>query len=268
SINSDVAGLFENLAAGESVDAKVQASIARENEKLKEYAIKLIGKLPTNHPGNGEFSHPISVANMVSASLDLLERPLSTIQREEITRLGDEYDEAYALANASYGESTYQLERFLDEFELKERFVSSLYDSLDPDQADAVVDPRIRGRVQLDALSPSVMLMGRTQPMAVRTRAELRDRLIDRAAELLPVGRDRLSQLAVFDDWVRELDPILEPQPRHLLDMYRADEVTVAGRAQLRAMKQLAETLELDESERGTLRDLQLMLVPRMRAEE
>ncbi len=263
-IDDDVVKLEAALAAGEGLDAEAQQRIFAQQAKLQSYAIKLIGKLPTHASGNGEFSHPISVANMISAYLDVGEQPLSNSQRGEITSLGEEYNRSFDDLNSGYDDSTYQLEKLLDEVSLKNDFVSQMYGALDPDQADFVVRPSIRGRAALDTFSPAVMLMMKATPLSVDSPADLRSALVARVSAQFPDDQDRLANSRVFDTWVQEVESLLEPQPRYLHGMFKAEEATVAGYAQIRALKALADELGLSEEARARLRELQLMVVPRV----
>ncbi|MEM7167126.1 MAG: hypothetical protein AAF581_16815 [Planctomycetota bacterium] len=263
-IDEEVAKLAAARAAGEEVDPEVWRRISDENTKLRAYALGLVNKLPTHASGNGEFTHPLSTANLLSAYLDATELPLTVEQREAIADLGRDYDSAFAATSASYNESTFGLQKLLDELDLKREFLDQAFDSLDAQQYDAMMRPEIRGKVRMDVLSPGVMLSRTSEAMVVGSRSELRNQLVERVAKQFKLPADTVARSAAFDHWIRELDSVLDPVQPGMASVYTVDQATVAGRAQLAAMQALSLELDLTPAQRQRLQNVTHLVVPRV----
>src|SRR5687767_4808876 len=69
------------------------------------------GKIPSQAPFNGEFTHPLVVANLTGALLEAAGMPLSEAQAAAIARLGEDYERQYDQKQAEYGADTPALKK-------------------------------------------------------------------------------------------------------------------------------------------------------------
>jgi hypothetical protein len=107
--------LLASLEKGEPISQEMQAKIAAENGKLVRLAAGVLGKIPTHALANGEFSHPLVLANLLNAVLDDSGFPLTKAQKDAISRIGGGYDDAYERLQQGYTKDTPELEKVVDE---------------------------------------------------------------------------------------------------------------------------------------------------------
>ena len=69
-INDLLIDVSKKMNEGLPIDVDLQQKVAEQNQKLVKYYAKIMGKIPTNSPINGEFSHPITTANIMAAMLE------------------------------------------------------------------------------------------------------------------------------------------------------------------------------------------------------
>ncbi len=265
-LGKDLVELAKVFDEGGTPDAELASRVAEQNQNLRDFALQVIGQLPTNNSGNGEFTHPVAQANLVAAILARGEHPLSTGQTDSIARQGAIFDDALERATLSYTESTPGLQKLLDEVELKESFRQGMRDVLTADQLAEIFHPETEGRVGLDLFSSGVMMnhVGRT--VTVSSADELRPALMDRVKTLLDVSEaDLAANQSVFDTWVSEVRPLLDTAVSvNRVGSYNIGEGVVAGRAQLRALEALSSLLQLSEEARATLVNSSTFFVPRL----
>ena len=89
-INALLLDLIERDMKGLGPSADFQAKIMKENSRLLKLAAGIMGKIPTERIGNGEFTHPLILSNVMAAMLDNAELSLTDAQRAEVAFLGDE----------------------------------------------------------------------------------------------------------------------------------------------------------------------------------
>src|SRR5687768_4108707 len=123
--------------------------------KLQKFAFAAVGKLPTyGAAGNGEFTHPIAMANLIAEHLRSADLPLSEAQIGDIGTFGEEYDFEWERLHTTYGPETYRLEKILDELEAKQRFFMKVLALLTPEQRAVIAPPAVHNRFMLDLHSP------------------------------------------------------------------------------------------------------------------
>ena len=252
-MNALVLELFESIEKGETPDAELQEKIRAENNKLVRYAAQIMGKIPTHSPINGEFSHPITLANLMGAMLERGDLALTEEQTRTMARLGNDYEGDYDALDSSYNESTPRLEKLVDELELKRDTMRSMENVLTDAQREAVIQPAIHDRLQLDPLSPATMAAMLARPKNVSSLEELRGRLPGYFSEWFGVSDEHTEALGgIADAWIENMKPILAPdgKPDKFLHL---DRTITAGRAQVEAMKQLLSLPELGEKARKAI---------------
>ncbi len=245
--------LYESIEKGETPDAELQDKIRAENNKLVRYAAQIMGKIPTHSPINGEFSHPITLTNLMGAMLERGDFPLTEEQTRAMAQLGNEYEAHYDRLGSSYDESTPRLEKLVDELELKRDTMRGMENVLTDAQRDAVIQPAIHDRLQLDPLSPATMATMLARPKNVKSLEELRGRLPGYLSEWFGVSEEHTAALGgIADTWIENMKPHLAPSGKRERFLH-LDQTIAAGRAQVKAMKQLLLLPELGEKARKAI---------------
>ncbi len=266
-INNIVTPLIDDIAAGRPVSASSQIDVQVENQKLVRYAVSLIDKIPSNAPMpvNGEFTHPINLINFIAAMLENAGLPLSERQRTQIAAIGNSYDSEYAAVNATYGESTWELTKILDELSLKRDTMLEVENRLTADQLEIVAIPKIQNRVRLDTLSPVNMVIMNIQAMLVDERSKVQSRIRTGLVENLGVPSELLDgNTDLLARYEQDLDSILAPVQRETAEFLHLDDILVAGRAQERLLADLVARETLTEELLASIGSLQAWAIPQV----
>lgn len=250
--------IVEAVAAGEQPPRELGIEFAKANQVLAVTALAVNGQLPTHVTGNGEYTHPYVMGNLIAANLEQAGLPLDATQAARVAQLGEGYDAAWEQQQRGYSEDTWQLQKVLDEVELKHGVTQQVRQALSPDQVDSLGDARLRDRAQVDVFSPAAMLGGLVQPVVGADPAELRTKLIGIAAQALGVTTaDVEPHAGVFDRWIAAATT----DPAQFLEL--AD-VVRAGRAQEQVLRELALRLQVDDEVVQKLRERGLVYVPKL----
>ena len=264
------ADLIDKLEKGEDLQSSsLPIELAKANQKLVPFALKLNGKLPTHASGNGEFTHPIANWNLLAERLDLAGVPLSERQIRDLNRLGEDYDRDWAALQDGYGADALDIEKVLDELEIKKKYSDRVEDRLTAKQKDVIVNPVYRHMYAVDVHSPMLVIVGRAITVKKPTKDEVGDSAYRKFVEgfgLEDAGVTKESP--IFDRWLQAVDPILEPVPAQTADLFRYPEAIIAGRAQVAAMKEVLASFPLDDGTRTKIRSYEGLVVPRLIAPE
>lgn len=263
SLNALLAEVFERFQRGEAIDPELQKKVAAENAKLLQYAGAVTGKIATQSPLNGEFTHPITTANLMAAMLERAGAPLSPEQLAAFERLGAAYDAEYDALQESYGEDVPRLQKIVDELELKRAAIGKLEGVLGEEQKRTIFRPETRDRLQVDILSPATSAILIARPVDLANREGLPGTIASVAKEYELEGVDEAALREIADAWIRDLEPILaEPVgPREPL---RLDQIIAAGKAQAKAARALAALPGLSEKSRAAILASPGWSVPRL----
>lgn len=255
-INGLLGDLFDREKSGQA-STEVQVALAQENMKLQKFAFAAIGKLPTHASGNGEFTHPIALANLISEHLKAAGVPFTERQAADLTAFGEEYDLEWERLQSGYGPDAYKLEKILDELEAKHRFFDRALGIMTPEQRAVIAPPEYHDLMMIDVHSPILMLATVARPYAIESAADLRAKLITGLAKQYELGEDEHVLLApLADRMVVEVMPRLKPMDsKDEVQLYPYAEAIVAGRAVLKLRKDLPAALALDDEARARLRD-------------
>lgn len=260
--------LFASLGKGEPVSPEMQKKIAEENNKLVRLAAGVMGKIPTHAPFNGEFSHPLLLANLMSAVLDESGVPLTKAQREAVARVGVGYDTEYDLLQEGYTQETSELEKMVDEVALKHEHMSRIRQALTPEQHDAALPPDLVDRMQFDVLSPGVSTILTAQPKSFQSAEEARSQFQTKLMKELGIDEQLAASLnEPFDDWQREVEPLLAPRPGNQ-GPPRLDQALLAAQAQVSLLKKLLAAPGLDDKARAAILALRTWVVPQVSEKE
>ena len=264
-----IKSLNEIMAArkeGREPSPEVMKNIQKHNQKLIDYYVKVLRKLPTHMSANGEFVHPINTANIIAAALQAAGKPLSEAQVKQVVALGEEYESSWDKLQSGYDAGTLKLEKVVDELELKQKFYDSMVALLQPDQREVVIDPATHDYMQLDMYSPSLSLVQNLAPVYRPTLEEVRTTLIDEVSKEMGLNKDLVSaQGYVLDTWLTDCGSMLDPRTEAEVGMLKTQECIKYGRVQIKAFKALIEALRPDEKQLGLMRDFADIAILRVR---
>ncbi len=257
--------LAENIRDGKEMSPELLEKIGEHNQALIAYWARIRKALPTYASVNGEFSHPINMANMLAAHLELAGMPLSDAQIAAIQKLGAEYDSRWEETTKAYDVSTFELQKLLDEGELKEWFKGEMLGVCTPQQRAVAVPPEIDGLVGLDIYSAGVMLQMNVNDVRAPDTETMNDRLKDEVAKLTGIERAVLDGAEfLFNDWVVTLQAQLTPRPQAQMNQYHIGEVLKSARAQLKVYKELYASYAQDAEVKKRVHDSARILYPRI----
>ena len=262
-MNPHLADLTKAILDGQDPPPEVMQKIQEQNRRiLSEYG-KIIGKLPTNSGYNGEFTHPIYFMNMLAAQLEAAGDPLTEQQIEEIVSFGEEFDSRWAKLQEGYTDTTWMLTKILDEAELKDWFVTRMFEVTTPDQEAVARPPEVKGYLGLDLYSVGLMLSGHVRPIARADQLQVREQLKEDLVDLVGLTQEQLGTVDyLFDDWLNSLATQLQPRPKPQTDIHQTSEVLASGRAQITAMKALETNFAFTHEERAKYRVVQRIALP------
>jgi hypothetical protein len=261
-LGSLVKTVLAKQAAGEDPTAEA-IDLAKENVKLQKLALALNGKLPTHTTGNGEFTHPVVLANLMASALEGAGLPLTDDQAQAIAAIGDEYDGKWSAIQATYGATTPVLEEILDELELKKTFCDRMDALLTAAQSAALFDPDTRDELQLDLYSPMLMLLGVAAPLGMASAGDLEAPVVSgwlASWKVDDVRRPDLERL--FAAWLAASAPRTVPAAQVPFVKY-ADAMN-AGRATVVTMKDALRTLVPTADQTKAILASKKFVVPRL----
>jgi ferric-dicitrate binding protein FerR (iron transport regulator) len=253
----------EIISSEISKDQAIQ--IATENQKLVPFALKINGKFPTHASGNGEFSHPLPHWNLIAERLEAAGVPLSDRQLSRVAKLGEAYDAQWDRLQSTYTTETLDLEKVIDELEIKKTYSDKLEDLLTREQREAIADPSVRHVNSLDVYSPVLLAAGRCKPIAKETKEGIRKSAIAKWSEQWKLDASQTeANSAVFDSWLADVDSRLAPVPERLINWFNIGDVIVSGRAQIKVMKDLLGKGTLQDASKEKISKEVFILVPRL----
>src|SRR5581483_10293454 len=103
--------VIDAQAKGEQIPSDTLKKLVDANGKLQGLAAAVNGHFPTHTPGNGEYTHPYVLGNLMAKQLELAGLPLDDGQVDAIAQIGADFDARYATLQAGYGDSTLLLEK-------------------------------------------------------------------------------------------------------------------------------------------------------------
>ena len=187
--------------AGKPVPKETMLRLQENVEKMRTYEYRTIDKLPTAALHNGEFTHPISMTNLVASLLANAGLPLTPEQVSAIEKLGAAFDAQFARLRQGWGKDVPRVRRMLEEYRLKGRFKDDLDAALTAEQRAALLDPAYRGIAGLDLNDPTLMILHSTIVVTGADAAQIK-------AKLGPIVRRALGLAA--DAAAPALDGLLD----------------------------------------------------------
>jgi hypothetical protein len=255
------------LAQGKEIDPETGAKIKEQNDRLIAFYAKVINKLPTHAGTNGEFTHPINLVNILAGQLAQAGLPLSDEQKQELSKLGAEFDKRWEALEAGYNETTWALQKLVDEADLKQWFYEKMFEVTTAEQRNTAVPPELQGLIGLDLYSPGLMLQGNIMPLREPDMQAMKVSLKASVSEFTAISRETLDGAEyIFDDWLNALQ--LQPMTQLELGQWRTLPVIKAGKAQLAGLHALDEGVVNDEELRKKFRFMQRIVVPQLVKQE
>jgi hypothetical protein len=255
--------LEEAIRRGESLPQARLEELQQHNMKLVRHHLLLNEKLPTHAQVNGEFSHPISLANMLDAQLKQAGHPLTDVQRAAISAHGKTFDALWERAQQGYTDSTFRLEKIIEEVELKQWFNERMMSELTSEQRETAVPSQIAGYVGLDLYSPGLLFQASMMPVTERDEQELPDALKDRLEDAYGLATERLDAAEhLFTHWLQQYPA--KQATGHEGALFHVDEVLAAARGQLAVMKELHAVYAETDEQRAAIASSATVFVPRL----
>lgn len=258
--------LIEKLRNGEEITREDQMQIGRVNGRLVQFALGLDDKLPT-HAGNvnGEYTHPVVMFNMLAAQLEEAGLPLDQSQQATLRTLGEAYEANWLSAEARYTESTFALQKLIDELELKQSTMDQAFAMLRSDQRDAVINPVTRGYAMVDLYSPGLMLATHITPASATTQDEIKSALGEILQSALKLEENTIQSVDyLLADYARATSGLVAEETLSPWTMgVKFEEAMIAAKAQLALTQALMTSLSLSEEQRIELRDDTTIVIPR-----
>jgi len=243
--------LIQASEKGDALDPELQKKVQAENAKLVALAASVMGKIPTHSPINGEFTHPLILSNLMGSVLEAAGVPLSKNQKAVVAGLGAEYEQAYAGKQAGYNQETSQLEKTIDELELKRDCMLKIRETMTAGQRSELTPAEIQD-FPMDVLSPGVSTQLLAQARTYRSAEDVRSKFpaaILKNYEIDPSLGSSLNE--AFDSWYKEVEPLLTPRAKQ--GGPRLDETATAGRAQVNLLKRILELPDLSDKTRKAI---------------
>ncbi|MDF1700064.1 MAG: sigma-70 family RNA polymerase sigma factor [Planctomycetota bacterium] len=264
-VGSSVHKILARKEAGEAVPKEVYLALQENVERMRKFEYRTIGKMPTAAKHNGEFTHPITIANLVAATLASAGQPLRDPQVARIEALGLRFEREFAAQRDRHPAGTPRVARMLAEYRLKGRFTADLAEVLDAEQRAVVYDPATRGIAGLDLHDPTLMILHTSPVIAGANVDEIAGKLFDLLARKLDLDDAAARALErPLDAWRADVRSLLVAVPVSRLKHYTYDQGEIAGEATVRLVTRLLGELELGTEVRQALLGDVAIYVPRI----
>ncbi len=256
--------VIHHVKQGDPVNPEIREKIQQENLKLVRLAVGIMGQIPSHSPINGEYSHPLTLINLMGALLEGAGVPLTQSQKARIAALGNEYEAEYGRRQSVYTEETTLLEKLIDELELKRNCIDRMEEVFTPDQSRVLERPEFKNRLQIDILSPIVMVILIAEQRDFNSKEGARTHYpLEYARQFELTSKQQESLKEAFDSWYEEVRPILERVEKKT-NLLHIDQVIPAGRALANLFKEFLRLPGLDEKTRNTILAYPSFRVPRV----
>lgn len=256
--------LAKAIREGKQPDPEVMKRIGAQNMKLVKLAVALQGKLPTHTSNvNGEYTHPVTIVNLLASQLAAAGNPLTDAQKKRLSELGDDYERRWKTQNDAYTAETFQLQKILDEAELKQWFTDQMWQVTTPEQKALVVSPNNEGYLGIDLYSPALMFQGIARPLQAPSRDVLKGHMKDWLANNFGVPKANFDTAEfALDDWLTSLN--VEPKTAAEASFMHIREILATGKAQLTLYANLLPTALNDPEVVKKVRAEDALVVPQV----
>lgn len=197
-----LAKLGEAINNGETPDLDDMAEIQRLNADLINIAKTISdGKVPGSGI-NGAFTHPVVVANQLSAVLSAAGQALNEDQRSALDRVMKEFAARDQNLRLAEGDSEFQLENLAQEARLKHEFYTQAKGLLNKDQFGVLYNEGSAGRTSLDMFDSGLMLGQYAKPMSATDAKSLAAKTSRAMTSQLGLTGEAATQLnGIISEW-------------------------------------------------------------------
>jgi ferric-dicitrate binding protein FerR (iron transport regulator) len=256
--------VWQSIKEGKSISPEVQKTLYKANQKLVEVVLEIQGKVPTHTSGNGEFTHPLVLVNVMAEHLSRAGEPFQAEQLQRLEQIGAAYQAGWDQVQGRYGEATPALRKLSDELVLKRDAMAKVEEFLTPAQREIVIFKEAQHVNRLDIYSPIMAVIANAKPMAVTDEAPLRASLDQVVATYWGLtGADLAAAGPALDAWARALEPELVSAPRNLLGSFTLSEALRSANAQATAAEEVLRVLGADSDSRKLILNSNAFSVPR-----
>ncbi len=253
--------------SGQDLPAGYQQEIIKENQKLLTYLAGVATHIDSHALHNGEYTHPVTLTNILGAMLDQRELPLDDQQRRRIVEHGESFETEYDRLQTTYDGDTPHQRKILDELTLKRSTMRSIEDELSSEQRSVVVKPWLHDRIEVDPRSPVQMLAMTVRSFAHNSPAELRAALPTVISKLYQIPPEKLVGLdAAYDRYMVAVESLLDPIPAtEMVKFFPIDAAIVAGEAFSDLVGDVWALPSVDDEARQRILHTPRWFVPRIR---
>lgn len=256
--------VWEATKSGTPISPEVQKELYKANQKLVEVVLEIQGKVPTHTSGNGEFTHPLVLVNVMAEHLNRAGEPFQPEQLQRLEQIGASYQAGWDQNQSRYGQATPALRKLADELALKRDAMAKVEELLTPTQRQLVVFKEGQHVNRLDIYSPIMAVIANAKPLGVTAEAPLRaslDQIVTTYWGLS--GADLAAAGPALDAWARTLEPELVSAPRNLLAFFTLDEALRSAQAQATAAEEVLRVLGADSDSGKLILSSNAFSVPR-----
>jgi hypothetical protein len=243
---------------------KSAAAIREHNTPLALFAVSIAGELGGTG-GNGPFTHPASLANLMRAVLAAAGDPFTPDQEASIRILGEAA--VRELQRAAAKRDVLPLVPTIDEVDAKQRFVHAVRGLLTRSQEDLLFRPETEGRVGIDLISPGLIWHTLRDDVTATTREELETNLLKSVFNYAGFDVPDLEAWRwVAHDWVAAIPGALTAVPPKSADALfpRVDVVQAAARAEVEAIERILARGSWSPDQVAGLRGIQGLIQPQL----
>jgi hypothetical protein len=200
-----ISSLRDAAGSKEPPDLAEIGKIQKHNAALIEEAAKIMGKVP-GIGANGAFTHPAFQVNSMAATLDAAGLPLTDAQAKALGQVGTEFTEKEKARAAGYTDATWELQKVIDEADLKDRFFEAAFAVLTPEQRNALVPAGTKGLVGFDLYSSGLMLAQLLAPVQTKGRDDYAAKTAQSLGNRTGLGEEQKAEVQrVVAEWAATL---------------------------------------------------------------
>jgi RNA polymerase sigma-70 factor (ECF subfamily) len=260
---SKMKGLMDSIAkatrTGVPLPPETIGRIQTLNGPLVTAALKFEDKVKTGHP-NAAFTHPAFQANVIAATLKAAGVPLTDAQSSALEEIGIRFSDEETKRTQSYDATTFELTKVCEEAQLRDRFYEAAFGVLQDEQRNALVNPDLKDRLQVDLFSSGLIWLGRANLLPFKSfdllSAAVQQRILGTLqATLDDAQRTDLARLV--DSWLHALpaDMVERPADAYALQGSPTSAyVTACAAREVSLLQQVVPTLRLDAAAQEKLR--------------
>jgi len=254
------------IAAGEPIPLELRAAVERLDMALFE---QIASTLEQGVPGatmTAKIHHPALVTNMLNATMNAAGMPLDASQERWLTDIGRRFTAEDAARRAGYSDQALDLERFVDEIEMQERFSAEQHQVLTASQEERLSFGALSERAGVDPFGSGYQWSKNNRAIEVQSRGELVTRAAGGYADALELTSAQQARLQpMIQRWVSRWPSRWLDLPRDELDRngrMHIGRIRTAGTMQVELMREMAAGLGLTPAQLEALRRQRQIFVP------